>query len=294
MQLNYVRSTSRLHLYGLLLLIRPRQWLKNAFVLAPLLFSGKFLNLGEVYAALIAALLFCIASSAAYIINDIHDIERDRRHPQKSVSRPLASGIISKLEALHLLALLYLILACAWFFVPQTVYVIAAYLMLNYAYTLVLKHQPVVDIFAIAICFVLRVYAGAVALSVPLSGWMAITTLCLALYLAAIKRRQELVHSGISGRYVLKNYSIALIDRYAQKSATGAVMFYSLFVMSQNQKMIITIPLVLFGLFRYWYIVETLDGGESPTDVLIADKQIMLIVVLWCATCLWILWPLKA
>jgi len=123
---------------------------------------------------------------------------------------------------------------------------------------------------------------------------MAITTLCLALYLAAIKRRQELAHCGESGRYVLRNYSIALIDRYAQKSATGAVMFYSLFVMSQNQKMIVTIPLVLFGLFRYWYIVEALDGGESPTDVLIADKQMTLTVVLWCATCLWILWPLKA
>ncbi len=147
MQLNYVRSTSRLHLYGLLSLIRPRQWLKNTFVLAPLIFSGKFLNLGEIYAALITALLFCVASSAAYIVNDIHDVERDRRHPQKSKQRPLANGIISKAEALRMLTCLYLIIASAWFFIPQTVYVITAYLLLNYAYTLMLKHEPVVDIF---------------------------------------------------------------------------------------------------------------------------------------------------
>lgn len=171
------------------------------------------------------------------------------------------------------------------------VWVIVAYLMLNLAYTFVLKHQPVVDIFAIAIGFVLRVYAGAVALAVPMSSWMFITTLCLALYLAAVKRRQELSQSGADGRKVLEKYSVSLVERYAEMSATGALLFYSMFVMSSKPALVITIPLVLFGLFRYWFVVETLEGGESPTDALFADKQLWLTVVLWVAVCAWALWP---
>jgi 4-hydroxybenzoate polyprenyltransferase len=149
---------------------------------------------------LLATKLFCAASSASYIINDIHDVERDRRHPKKSKARPLAAGIISVPAALVLLVALYAVLVRGWFVAPKVVSIIAAYLVLNLAYTFVLKHQPVVDIFTIAICFVLRVYAGAVALDVPVSSWMFITTLCLALYLAAVKRRQELSQSGTEGR----------------------------------------------------------------------------------------------
>jgi 4-hydroxybenzoate polyprenyltransferase len=154
-----------------------------------------------------------------------------------------------------------------------------------------LKHQPVLDIFTIAIGFVLRVYAGAVALTVPVSNWMFVTTLCLALYLAAVKRRQELSQSGTEGRKVLEKYSVSLVDRYAEMSAMGALVFYSMFVMSAKPELVITVPLVLFGLFRYWYVVEVLDAGESPTDALIADWQLLLTVVLWMASCIWALWP---
>ena len=163
---------------GLIKLMRPKQWVKNCFVLAPLVFSGAFLDAGAVSHALLAMLLFCIASSATYIINDMHDIESDRRHPKKSKTRPLAAGIVSVPAALILLAALYAALAWGWFVAPKVVMVIAAYLVLNLAYTFVLKHQPVVDIFTIAIGFVLRVYAGAMALEVPVSSWMFITTLC--------------------------------------------------------------------------------------------------------------------
>ena len=173
-------------LRGLIKLMRPKQWVKNGFVLAPLVFSGEFLDLDAIGHALWAMLLFCVASSATYVINDMHDIERDRRHPKKSQSRPLAAGVVPVSAALFLLAGLYAVLLGAWFVVPKVLGVIAAYLVLNLAYTFVLKHQPVVDIFTIAIGFVLRVYAGAVALSVPVSSWMFITTLCLALYLAAV------------------------------------------------------------------------------------------------------------
>ncbi|MDD2609991.1 MAG: decaprenyl-phosphate phosphoribosyltransferase [Giesbergeria sp.] len=280
-------------LRGLIKLLRPKQWVKNGFVLAPLMFSGEFLDPVAIGQALWAMLLFCVASSATYVINDMHDIERDRRHPKKSQSRPLAAGVVSVSAALFLLAGLYAVLLGAWFVVPKVLGVIAAYLALNLAYTFVLKHQPVVDIFTIAIGFVLRVYAGAVALSVPVSSWMFITTLCLALYLAAVKRRQELSQSGSEGRKVLEKYSVALVDRYAEMSATGALLFYSMFVMSAKPALVITVPLVLFGLFRYWFVVEALDGGESPTDALLADWQLLLTVVLWVLTCGWALWPVQ-
>lgn len=278
---------------GLIKLMRPKQWIKNGFVLAPLMFSGAFLQAGAVRHALLAVLLFCVASSATYVINDMRDIERDRRHPKKSKTRPLAAGIVPVSAALVLLMFLYAVLLWGWFVAPKVVMVIAAYLALNIAYTFVLKHQPVVDIFTIAIGFVLRVYAGAMALKVPVSSWMFITTLCLALYLAAVKRRQELSQSGTDGRKVLEKYSVSLVDRYAEMSATGALLFYSMFVMSAKPELVITIPVVLFGLFRYWFVVEALDGGESPTDALLADWQLLLTVVLWIAACGWVLWPTK-
>lgn len=276
-------------LFGLIRLMRPKQWIKNGFVLAPLIFTGEFVNSESVKHALIAALLFCVASSATYIVNDIKDIERDRRHPTKSRTRPLAAGSIKVPAALTLLVLLYLFLIFSWFYYPEVVTVIFGYLALNYAYSYVLKHKPVVDIFTIALGFVLRVLAGAVALSVPVSGWMFITTLCLALYLGAVKRGQELSQSGTEGRQVLKKYSKALVDRYAEMSATCALVFYSMFVMSSHPDLIVTVPLVLFGLFRYWYVVDVLDGGESPTDALLTDWPLLLTIVCWVAACIWAL-----
>lgn len=277
----------------ILSLLRPKQWVKNFFVLAPLVFSGAFTDAAAVGHALFATLLFCMASSASYIINDIHDIERDRSHPTKCKTRPLAAGAVSIPTALIVLAILYTLLFGGWFLAPAVVMVIAAYLALNLAYTFALKHEPVIDIFTIAIGFVLRVFAGAMSLNVPVSSWMFITTLCLALYLAAVKRRQELSQNGTESRKVLEKYSISLVDRYAEMSATGALLFYSMFVMSSKPELVITVPLVLFGLFRYWYVVEALDGGESPTDALLTDWQLLGTVVLWVALCTWALWPAR-
>ncbi len=271
--------------------MRPKQWVKNGFVAAPLIFSAEFLDPQAVGRTVLAILLFCLAASAVYIVNDMKDLERDRLHPKKSLSRPLAAGIVPPTMAYVLLGAIYIVLLMGWWLEPKIVQVIVVYLALNIAYTFVLKHEPVVDIFTIAIGFVLRVYAGAMALSVPVSNWMLVTTLCLALYLAAVKRRQELSQSGIGGRAVLEKYSLPLIDRYAEMAATGALVFYGMFVMSAKPNLILTIPLVLFGLFRYWYVVEELDGGESPTDALLADWQLLLTVLAWIAVCGWNLWP---
>ena len=278
-------------LIGLLRLVRPRQWIKNTFVLAPLVFAREFTNPDSVVNALIAFALFCIASSASYILNDIHDVERDRTHPVKRLSRPLAAGTVSIRAALGLLAVCYCVLIAGWFWSVNTMLAIFAYLALNVAYTYWLKHQPVLDLFSIASGFVLRAYAGALALAVPLSSWMAITTLCLALYLAAIKRRQELESNGAESREVLRMYSTALIDRYAEMSATGALIFYSLFVISANAKLAATIPLVIFGLYRYWYVVERLGGGESPTDAVLSDLPLALAIVIWVGVCVVALLP---
>ena len=288
---NASQSSALSQVTGLIKLLRPKQWVKNGFVLAPLIFTGAFADRSAVYLALIATLLFCVASSATYIVNDLRDIEHDRRHPKKSKTRPLASGAVSPSHAVALLGILYAILIAGWWVEPRVILVIAGYLALNVAYTFVLKHQPVIDIFSIAIGFVLRVYAGAVALDVPVSGWMFVTTLCLALYLAAVKRGQELSQSGAEGRQVLEKYSKPLVDRYAEMSATCALVFYSMFVMSSRPQLVITVPVVLFGLFRYWYVVDVLDGGESPTDALLTDWPLLLTVVGWVSACLWALWP---
>jgi decaprenyl-phosphate phosphoribosyltransferase len=276
---------------GMLALMRPRQWVKNAFVFAPLIFAGEFLKLESIEKVALAALIFCVASSATYILNDLSDIERDRRHPKKSKSRPLASGLVSVPQALVLLLVLYAVLLATWFVMPAVLYVVLGYLLLNLAYTFVLKHQPVIDIFTIAIGFVLRVYAGAMALSVPVSSWMFVTTLCLALYLAAVKRGQELASNGSDSREVLQHYTPALLDRYAEMAATGALLFYSLFVMTARPALVMTIPLVLYGLYRYWFIVESKDAGESPTDALLSDWQLLLTVAIWGVVSAVSIWP---
>jgi decaprenyl-phosphate phosphoribosyltransferase len=276
---------------GMFALLRPHQWVKNVFVFAPLIFAGEFLKLQSIEKVALAALIFCVASSATYILNDLTDIERDRRHPKKSKSRPLASGLVSIPQAITLLLVLYVALLATWFVMPAVLYVVLGYLLLNLAYTFVLKHQPVIDIFTIAIGFVLRVYAGAMALSVPVSSWMFVTTLCLALYLAAVKRGQELASSGSDSREVLQHYTPALIDRYAEMAATGALLFYSLFVMTARPEMVMTIPLVLYGLYRYWFIVESKDCGESPTDALLGDWQLLLTVAIWGVVSAVSIWP---
>jgi 4-hydroxybenzoate polyprenyltransferase len=276
---------------ALLRLTRPKQWIKNTFVLAPLLFARAYADVTSIERALFALALFCIASSACYIVNDMHDVQSDRAHPLKRLSRPLAAGTIPLRTAVLLLVLLYAVLTAGFLALPALAVPIAAYIVLNLAYTYFLKHQPVLDIFSIASGFVLRVYAGAEAIAVPLSSWMAVTTLCLALYLAAIKRRQELATAGTDARKVLLEYSIPLVERYAEMSAVGALIFYSLFVMSTNTRLVMTIPLVIFGLFRYWYVVEAKDAGESPTDSLLTDWPLIACIAAWGAACIYALMP---
>lgn len=268
-------------------LLRPRQWIKNGFVLAPLIFSGEFNQPSAALQEFIAFALFCVASSATYVVNDLRDREADAAHPVKSRKRPLASGEVKPRTAMVLVGVLYAIILAAFAWNPATAAVAVGYVVLNLAYSLRLKHVPVIDIFCLAAGFVLRVYAGAVAIDVPLSTWMMVTTLSLALYLAAIKRRDELATSGDASRSVLQFYTLRLLDRYAETAALSAIMFYGLFVVTVRPKLNVTIPFVLFGLFRYWYIVETGGRGESPTDAVWTDPPLIITVVLWAAVVVW-------
>lgn len=250
-----------------------------------MVFAREFLDPVAVGFAALGFSMFCVASSAVYIVNDLHDIERDRLHPVKRAKRPLAAGTVTVRTAIVLLLALYLLLAAGFVFAPGLILPILCYLVLNLAYTYFLKDQPVLDLFSVASGFVIRVWAGAEVLNVPLSSWMAITTLCLALYLASIKRRQELQNAGPDARQVLKQYSIVLVDRYAEMSAVGALIFYSLFVMSTNARLVMTIPLVIFGLFRYWFVVDNKDEGESPTDVVLTDWPLIVCILIWIGVC---------
>lgn len=280
-------QVARPALFPLVRLLRPRQWIKNGFVLAPLIFSGEFVKPAAVVQAFIAFALFCVASSATYVFNDLKDREADAQHPVKSRKRPLASGEVKPRAAMALLGVLYAIVLASFAWSPPTAAIAVGYIGLNLAYTLKLKHIPVIDIFCLAAGFVLRVYGGAVAIDVPLSTWMMVTTLSLALYLAAIKRRDELATTGDASRSVLQFYTLRLLDRYAETAALSAIMFYGLFVVTVRPKLNVTIPFVLFGLFRYWYIVETGGRGESPTDAVWADPPLIITVLLWAAVVVW-------
>ena len=282
-------SPARSRFAAMLALLRPREWSKNIFVLAPLVFAGAFNRVDALCHAGLAFVLFCIAASAVYIVNDLHDIAEDRVHPVKARTRPLATGELSRRSAIMILVLLYVLLGIGYLVLPQAGVIVVGYVLLNIAHTYFLKQQPVIDIFSIAIGFMLRVYAGAEAIAVPVSRWMFVTTLCLALYLASIKRRQELNWAGGTGRAVLQQYTAPLLDRFAQTAATGALIFYSLFVMDVRRELVATIPFVLFGLFRYQWMVEVRHAGESPADALLGDWQLILTVLFWLGMCVYVI-----
>ena len=276
---------------SLLRLVRPKQWVKNALVAAPLVFSGSFLRVQAVERALAAILLFTVASCAVYVLNDLIDAESDRCHPLKSLTRPIACGAVSVAQARLLLGALWTVVAGSAFYDPRLAGALVLYILLNVAYSVRLKHVPVVDLFILASGFVLRVYGGAVAIRVHLSFWMFITTLCLALYLACGKRRQELVKSGTKSRVVLREYTAPLLDSYSSISEISAIVFYGLFVSTTRPALAITMPFVLFGLFRYRYLVEVRSEGENPTEVLWSDIPLMLCVLFWAATSIYVLLP---
>lgn len=270
-------------------LVRPTHWLKNAFVLAPLVFAGAVHDLDAVGRALAATALFCLASSLVYVFNDLCDVELDRLHPVKSVTRPIAAGELSRSEALMVLAALGALVVA--FGLPFTAVVpgLMLYIALNLAYTTHLKHIPILDLLVLASGFVLRVHVGAQAIGVDLSWWMFVTTLSLALFIAATKRLAESRRGGHETRSVLAVYSPRMLAAYAEIAALAAMVCYSLFVVIVRPSLMLTLPFVVFGLCRYRRLTRGSTCGESPIDLLIQDGPLAASVVIWAGACFHIL-----
>ena len=265
--------------------MRPQQWVKNGFVLGPLIFSASFQNASRIKEAMVAVAAFCLVSSVGYVVNDIHDRDADKLHPVKRKKRPLAAGDVSVNEAFLLLGCILPVLGALAFKLPAIIPGLLLYVALTFLYSIALKKLPVVDLFAIAFGFVLRVYTGSIAVGVPLTFWMSITTLCLAIYLAAGKRKQELVQNGPSARGVLCVYTPELLSSYAQTAAITTVVFYSLYVATVSSKLVYTMPLVLMGLFRYQLLLEVKERGEAPGETLLTDPFLLGIVISWGGLC---------
>jgi 4-hydroxybenzoate polyprenyltransferase len=278
--------------------MRPKQWLKNGFVFAPLLFGKAFLDPHKLWLALTAFALFSATASAVYILNDILDVERDRAHPNKK-NRPIASGRLPvPVAAAQGLLLATGALTIAFIRMPDLATILAVYLVINLGYSLGLKHVVIIDIFAIAIGFVLRVFGGAVAIEVEASRWLLTCTIFISLFLAACKRRGEITLVGDSAatRAVLRSYSIGYVDQIINLAAAGTVMTYALYTLDpvtiaklHTHDLIFTLPFVIYGILRYMHIVQHKGQGGSPTEALLRDRWILVTVVGYVAIVTWLL-----
>lgn len=274
--------------------LRPVQWTKNLFVFAAVFFSKSLLNPHAVLKVGAAFFLFCLVSGCTYIFNDLCDRESDRKHPVKA-KRPIASGEIGAAQAVGLLIVcLAISLTGAFLLGMRFLVVCIVAILVQVLYSLVLKKIVIVDVFIIALAFVLRVVAGGVAINVEISSWLLICTLLLALFLALGKRRHELVMvaSGVTNnRKVLEEYTSQLLDQMTSIVAASTVITYALYTVSDTtrmrfhtQNLIFTIPFVLYGIFRYLYLIHRRQEGGYPENILISDKPLYINILLWVAT----------
>lgn len=287
---------------SLLTEMRPQQWVKNLLVLAPLLFAHQ-LFAGVALARAFAAFgLFCLVSSSIYLLNDIKDATQDRLHPRKRL-RPIAAGQLSAAAGVVATIVLLLgALAGGVWLSPAFAALLATYWAMNYLYSSWLKHQVILDVFVIAGGFVLRVVGGGVAIGVPISDWLLICTTLLALFLGFSKRRHELGMLGteaVSHRQVLSEYSRAFLDMMIGVVTASTVMSYALYTVSEEtvrkfhtRALLLTLPFVLYGIFRYLYLVYHRSEGGDPTQTLLSDRPTLVNVVLWAivATCIIYYW----
>lgn len=278
-------------LRALILTLRPEQWTKNLLVFAGLMFGGRLLNPSALADAIGAFVAFCALSSAVYIFNDLADREADKQHPLKCM-RPVASGQLSVATAAIVgCALAGVALASATLMQPELGLVAAAYLVLLLLYSAALKHFVIIDVLVIAAGFVLRAVAGAVAVSVPISHWLLVCTTLLALFLALSKRRHELtlLGDGATGhRRILEEYSPYLLDQMIAVVTASTLVAYTLYTTDAetaarlgSRRLGLTIPFVLYGIFRYLYLVHQKRGGGSPSTMLVTDRPLLACVALW-------------
>lgn len=273
-------------------LIRPKQWIKNLFLFAPILFAGELLNLGLLSKNIIAFIAFCGVSSCVYIINDIVDIESDRVHRKKRY-RPLASGDINIRTAIIFLVILFILTILLSLTLNLYFWIMVfTYFIINILYSFKVKHIVILDVFFVSLGFMLRVAAGAAAISVPVSSWMILTTIFVSLFLAVSKRRAELSQIEQENiekqRKVLDHYAIEFTEQMNTIAATGTIICYALYTVSskaistfQTDKLIYTTPFVIYGIFRYLYLIHKRNLGESPTQIVTKDIPIIINTIIW-------------
>jgi 4-hydroxybenzoate polyprenyltransferase len=276
---------------ALLVSLRPHQWAKNLVVLAALAFSKHLFEGDALVRAGLAFVIFCALSGAVYLINDLRDLEADRLHPRKR-QRPLASGALPVPTA-RVAAAVLLVVSLGAALLLGTPFALAclAYVVLNLAYSFGLKNVVILDVLAISLGFVLRAVAGALAIDVEFSTWLLVCTILLALFLSLAKRRHELVSlegEASNHRRILAEYSPYLLDQMISVVTASCLMAYAFYTMApetvakyQTDRLALTIPFVLYGIFRYLYLVHRREQGGSPTDVLLTDRPLLVAVALW-------------
>jgi 4-hydroxybenzoate polyprenyltransferase len=280
-------STFRL----LLMSLRPEQWTKNLFVFAGVLFGGHLLDVPAMLRAVAAFVVFCALSGIVYIFNDLADRAADQRHPLKRL-RPIASGRLSSSTAAIAATILGAVsLVAALLLSPMFAVLSATYLVLLVLYSVVLKHLVIIDALTIAAGFVLRAAAGAVAVFVPISHWLLVCTTLLALFLVLSKRRHELTllaDGAMTHRPILEEYSPYLLDQMIAVVTASTLVAYSVYSTSaetaerlKTTRLGLTIPFVLYGIFRYLYLVHQKRAGGSPADLLLTDRPLLACVGLW-------------
>jgi 4-hydroxybenzoate polyprenyltransferase len=274
--------------------LRPGQWTKNLLLFAGLVFGGRLLDPAAVAAAALAFAVFCALSSAGYLFNDVRDRDADRRHPLKQ-SRPIASGELAASTALLAAGVLASGgLAAAALIGPAFAFAAAAYGALLALYSVALKNIVIIDVLVIAGGFVLRAIGGAVAVRVPFSAWLLVCTTLLALFLGLSKRRHELMLLGdaaVDHRRILHEYSPYLLDQMIAVVTASTLIAYTFYAISAETaarlgtpRLGLTIPFVLYGIFRYLYLVHQKHGGGSPAAMLLTDRPLLACVGLWIAT----------
>ncbi len=273
-------------------LLRLPQWIKNFFVFVPLLFSRHLFYQHDFLLTLFGFILFCFTSSIVYVINDIIDVEADKAHPVKKL-RPLPSGKISKNSAVVLAVIFALAVGFSLFYVNKFFFwCILSYFILNVFYSFSFKHIVLLDIFSIAAGFMLRVIAGALIINVEISSWLILTTMFVSLFLAIMKRQSELKlfqkTESISTRKVLESYSLDFTNQMATIAASGVIICYALYTVSsrtvsifRTDNLIYTTPFVVFGIFRYMYLVHMSQKGENTTEIMITDVPMIINVLLY-------------
>ncbi len=276
-------------------LVRPKQWIKNAFVFAPLFFAQQFASLQAWAVILLAALCFICISSIVYIGNDIHDIEEDRLHPAKK-NRPLAAGAMTLRQAMMLAGGFALAALLIMLLLPYECAVIAVvYVLLNATYTLWLKHMAIIDVFFVASCYVLRVLMGCYALQVTISPWIILATFLLALFLGFGKRYNELGHADYASQKLnLKHYSRPLLDKLVTITGGASLITYAIYTAEMSRllggvEIVYTVVFVAFGLFRYLQSIYVYDQGGEPESVILKDKWQLANGAAWLVMTMWIL-----